>query len=530
MKTYIFRNYTVEPLFGDSDAVYSGYGDISTIPADVERYIWFYQVPINADNEQLAREVADYGSRLEMVLGQVDAHKPFIVFTLVDLFGLRLTGNDHQVATGVSDFNRKVEALSQQHANVKVVDLSEFTSRYDAFTLVNFKYFYMSQTLLNPRLAQDFQQWWHRVEQELAYQRKKCLVLDLDNTLWGGVVGEDGTAGLKLGGDYPGNVYLMWQQSLLQLARQGVILAACSKNNLADVEDVWDNHPSVVLKRDAFSIMRINWNDKVTNLREIADGLNIDLSSLVFVDDNPAERELVKQMLPMVAVPDFPEKPYQLMRFFKQLVDDYFRTYSITAEDRKKTEQYRANARRSNLRSRMDTMEDYLRSLDMHLRFMPADAVTVQRVAQMSQKTNQFNLTTHRYTDVQVQQLLDEGWLMYCADVSDRFGDSGITVAALMRPIDDDKADIDTFMLSCRILGRGIEEAVLRAMFNDLRRRGVRRVTASYIPTARNVQTAEFYDRAGMTLAGVDDDGSRHYQMALDTKLRISDYYDITGL
>ena len=418
MKTFVFRNQTVEAFFGYDDITYSGYGDISLVPGDVDRYIWFYQVPVNADGEQLAQEIASYRDQLDLVMASADASRPFIIFSLVNLFPMRLTGNEAAVATAIEDFNRHIASLAATRPGVKWVDFTEFTSRYDAISLVNWKYYFMSQTLLNPKLTHDFQAWWHRIEEELSLQRKKCLILDLDNTLWGGILGEDGVDGIKIGGDYPGNAYSYWQRSLLQLTGNGVILAICSKNNEGDVLEAWEKNPNLLLKREHFSALRINWQDKVTNITAIAEELNIGLDSIVFVDDSPGERELVKQLLPQVEVPDFPEKPYLLMPFFKSLVDKYFRIYAVTDEDRAKTAQYHANSLRNAEQGRFADLEGYLYSLDIRLDIAPADEHNLPRIVQMTQKTNQFNLTTRRYSETDVQQYLDAGWHIFCMTAS----------------------------------------------------------------------------------------------------------------
>ena len=530
MATFVFRNQTVEAFLGDTGMIYSGYNDISQIPDDVDRYIWFYQVPVNADTVQLAQEIDSYRDQLDLVLAHADAAKPFIIFSLENLFPLRLTGDDVAVTEAVMAFNSYAMKLSRERSSVKWVDFSEFTSRYDAGSLVNWKYYLMSQSLLNPKLARDFQAWWGRVEESLALKRKKCLVLDLDNTLWGGVLGEDGVNGIKLDGDYPGKAYHQWQLALAQLAASGVILAVCSKNNEADVQEVWDNNPSMVLTGKHFSALRINWQDKATNLRALAQELNIGLDSMVFVDDSPAERELIRQMLPMVEVPDFPEKPYQLMPFFKQLVDNYFGVYTVTAEDRAKAEQYQANALRRAEQARFVDFDDYLYSLDISIDVIPADDHNLPRIAQMTQKTNQFNLTTRRYVEADVSALMAAGWPVYCMAVRDRFGDSGITGAMFLRVEDDTTLEIDTLLVSCRVLGKGIEEAFFKTVLNLMRLDGYRSLKATYRPTAKNVQTADFYDRMGMTCARVDQDGVKHYEMALDSVLEIKNCYNIRVL
>ena len=530
MATFVFRNQTVEPFLGYDGMTYSGYDDISLVPRDAERYIWFYQVPINADSAQLAQEIDSYSGKLDLVLQAVGEDKPFIIFSLVNLFPLRLTGDETAVREAVAAFNSHASQLAVTRNNVKWVDFADFTMRYDSETLVNWKFYLMSQTMLNPKLAHDFQEWWRRVENEHASSRKKCLVLDLDNTLWGGVLGEDGVDGIKLGGDYPGKAFAYWQQALLQLAHHGVILAICSKNNEADVQEAWDKNTAMVLKREHFSALRINWQDKATNLSELADELNIGLDSMVFIDDNPAERELVRQLLPQVEVPDFPEKPYQLMPFFKELVEKYFRIYAVTDEDRAKTQQYHSNALRRAEQSRFADLEDYLYSLDIEIGVMPADEHNLPRIAQMTQKTNQFNLTTRRYNEDEVRQRLTQGWHVFCMAVRDRFGDSGITGTMFLEPVDGKTVNIDTLLLSCRILGRGIEDAFFKTVLNLLRLDGYRQVTASYLPTAKNAQTADFYDRMGMTCIATDEAGNKRYEMALDDVFEIKNCYDIRVL
>ncbi|MBR5673782.1 MAG: HAD-IIIC family phosphatase [Muribaculaceae bacterium] len=530
MTTFVFRNQTVEPFLDYDGMIYSGYDDISVTHADADRYIWFYQVPVNANSVQLAEEIDSYRGKLDLVLSGIDNQKPFIVFSLVNLFPLRVTGDQTALDEAIAAFNAHVAQLSRERRNVKWVDFSEFTLRYDADMLINWKYFLMSQTLLNPKLAHDFQAWWSRIEEELSMKRKKCLVLDLDNTLWGGVLGEDGIDGIRLGGDYPGKAYTYWQRSLLQLSRHGVILAVCSKNNEADVIEAWEKNAAMVLKREHFSAVRINWKDKVTNMRELAAELNIGLDSMVFLDDSPIERELVKQMLPEVEVPDFPDKPYGLMPFFKELLEKYFRIYLVTDEDRSKTEQYQANALRQAEQSRFTDLEGYLYSLDMSLDIIPADEHNLPRIAQMTQKTNQFNLTTRRYDEAAVRQRLDDGWRIYCMSVRDRFGDSGITGTIFLEPVDDLTMHIDTLLLSCRILGRGIEEAFIKTVFNLLRLDGFRKVKAVYLPTAKNSQTADFYDRMGMTCMSVDNDGAKHYEMPLTDVFELKNYYNIRVL
>ena len=526
MKYFVFRNQTVEPFLGDKDVAYSGYGDISFVPQDASKYIWFYQIPVNTNDEQLASEIGEYFNMLQLVVSQINENKDILVFTLVHLFRCRLVGDSGAVDEAVSQFNSDVRQLSKTHKNVHLIDFSEFAEQYPADQLVNWKFYMISQTLLNTKLAKNFSDWFTHVERELELKRKKCLVLDLDNTLWGGILGEDGADGIKIGGDYPGKAFYYWQQALLELSKTGVILTICSKNNEQDVEELWKRNPFIVLRKEHFSAWRINWNDKASNIQELAKELNIGLDSMVFLDDNPAERLLVSQTLPMVAVPEFPSKPYELMPFFKHLVTTYFRVYTITDEDRQKTAQYKANAQRAAARSQFVDMEAYLSSLDMRIDIISANEFNISRIAQMTQKTNQFNLTTHRYTESEIKQLLVEKWKIFCISVSDRFGDNGITGTVFFKPMSGKQFEIETLLLSCRILGKGIEQAFLSFCLNLLKKEGVQKIHASYLPTAKNSQVSDFYDRMGFTLTDIRNE-CKYYELPLHEAFPIKPYYKI---
>ncbi len=339
------------------------------------------------------------------------------------------------------------------------------------------------------------------------------------------MLGEDGVDGIQIGGDYPGKAFLYFQSALLQLAKTGVILTVCSKNNENDVLEAWEKNPFNVLKAAHFSACRINWNDKATNIRELAEELNIGLDSFVFLDDNPTERELIRQSLPMVSVPDFPEQPYMLPLFFKQLVHDYFKVYSVTQEDLQKTEQYKANALRRKEQQSFTDMESFLRSLDMQVSIQQLNEHNLSRIAQMTQKTNQFNLTTRRYTESDIRQQHQNGWQTWCVSVKDKFGDNGITGCVIV----DAHNHIDTFLLSCRILGKGIELAFAKSVFSLLKSQGVGEITATYVPSSKNMQVADFYERCGMQLVEASPQtGEKRYRLPLATAdLTAKDFYHI---
>lgn len=520
---YVFRNNTVERFFS-KDYAFSGYDDISVVPQDSDSYVWWYQVPIKFEQSVLAEEIRGYAQKLGFVLSQIDEKKLFVALTMDILYAVPFTDDDFQLQAAVAEYNNALYAAEASHKNVKVIDITEFTRKYNAADLFDWKFYFMSQMGMNPKLNKEFKAWWEKKMNSISLKRKKCLVLDLDNTLWGGVLGEEGIEGIKIGGDYPGKAFLYWQEALLELSKSGVILTVCSKNNEQDVLDAWEKNPFIVLKKEHFAAYRINWTDKATNIKELAQELNIGLDSFVFVDDNPTERELIKQMLPMVEVPEFPAQPYELMPFFKQLVEDYFKVYSVTDEDKKKTEQYKQNAARAQAQNAFADFDSFLESLDIQITIEAANEFNIQRIAQMTQKTNQFNLTTHRYTDADVRGFVDEGWKVWCISVADKFGDNGITGAIMVKP----DGEIDTFLLSCRILGKGIEIAFVKKILAMLAEGGMETLSTKYLPTAKNAQVKDFWEKAGFTCVAETEDGSKEYLLALkDADTEIKEFYHI---
>lgn len=519
---FVFRNNTVERFF-PKEYTFSGYDDISFIPTDTRGYVWFYQPPIGYNRDSLVKVIESYLQKFNYVLSKIDASKVVIVLTMEEVYTIPFTEDDYSVRSAIEQYNASLYKAEKLFSNLKVLNYSEFTRNYPVSDLFDWKFYFISQMGINPKLTKDFQTWWDRKLKSIALKRKKCIVLDLDNTLWGGVLGEVGISGIKIGGNYPGKAFAFFQNLLLQLSKAGVILAVCSKNNEADVLEAWEMNPFMVLKKEHFAAYRINWMDKVTNIRELAEELNIGLDSFVFIDDNPTERELIKQMLPMVSVPEFPVQPYELPIFFKRLVEDYFKVYSITDEDKKKTEQYRANTARTQSQKNFTDFESFLESLDIQITIEAANEFNIPRIAQMTQKTNQFNLTTKRYTDTELKKFLSDGWKIWCMSVADRFGDNGITGCVM---VNDDT--IDTLLLSCRILGKGIESVFIKVILSKLKKSGLSTIWAEFIPSAKNGQVADFYERCGFTCVSKESDGKKTFSLNLDeADLKIENYYHL---
>jgi FkbH-like protein len=341
----------------------------------------------------------------------------------------------------------------------------------------------------------------------------KCAVLDLDGTLWGGVIGEDGLDGIRLGGDAEGEAYTAFHQYLLGLRRRGIPLAVCSKNNEDDARSVFRRHPETVLKEDDFAVFLANWEPKPDNLKSIAAMLNIGVDSLVFLDDNPVERNLVRRALPEVEVPELPDDP---ARYAEALHATYlFESLSLTDEDRRRADTYRDNVLRTELAAGSTNLDEYLVSLRMKVDLRPFDETNLPRIVQLINKTNQFSLTTRRTTASEVMAWMqDPACYTQFMRLQDRFGDSGVT-GAMVAVREGETLRIVNWLMSCRVLGRRIENLMLASLMQHARRTGAAAVIGEYLPTAKNGQTAELFDRFGFERIEEREDGGRLYRAAV---------------
>ena len=330
----------------------------------------------------------------------------------------------------------------------------------------------------------------------------KCLVLDLDNTLWGGVIGEDGLQGIRLGGAAEGEAFVAFQQYVKSLAGRGIILAVCSKNDEADARAPFLQHPDMVLKLEDIAVFIANWNPKHENLRHIANQLNIGVDSLVLVDDNPAERMSVRALLPQVEVLEIGSDPVQYGNLISRSL--VFEALALTHEDRLRQTSYRAAAASAGLQQSAGSLDDYLAGLGMRLSLFPVDDMTLPRAAQLIGKTNQFNLTTSRMNENEVRAYMSAGGFALLARLADNYGDHGIT-GVMLAKVSGEALCIDEWLLSCRILGRRVEEAMFTAAWNHAHQLGIKEIRATYRRTAKNSQVADLCERLGMSLVEEND-------------------------
>lgn len=340
----------------------------------------------------------------------------------------------------------------------------------------------------------------------IAGKNKKCLVLDLDNTLWGGIVGEDGMENISIGETPQGRAYSHFQREILSLYRKGIILAVNSKNNTEDALKVFDEHPDMILKREHFSAMKINWEDKADNIRSIAEELNIGTESMVFIDDSPEEKELVRIKLPEVLVPDMPEDPAGFVAALKAL--PVFDSLTITEEDRDRGRLYTEESKRIQAKKSFSDIDDFYRALEIKVCIGRADKFTIPRISQLTMKTNQFNLTTKRYSAEEVTSLSSSKdhtvlWLRS----EDKYGSNGIVAVAIIKKDGPRMWHIDTFLMSCRVIGRTIEKAFLNHIISLAKDENVDEIRAEYIATAKNHPAMDFLKDNGFSK--ISEDGAR---------------------
>ncbi len=349
----------------------------------------------------------------------------------------------------------------------------------------------------------------------LAHRGKvvKCVVLDLDNTLWGGIIGDDGLNGIKISAHGDGEAFYLFQRFLLELSRRGIILAVCSKNDHANAIEPFVKHPEMVLKLDHITEFVANWEDKASNIRRIRQNLNIGFDSMVFLDDNPFERNLVRDLIPDMIVPELPEDPAAYVRAICDL--NLFETASFSAEDLKRAEMYRVEAKRREEQSLYGSAEEFLETLDMRIAVARWDEFHLPRIAQLIQRSNQFNLTTRRLTETQCASLMQDTlhWTPLCASLSDRLGDHGLICVLTCEKTGDELA-IRDWLMSCRVLKRTVEQYLMTEVFRIARESGLRRVTGEFIPTAKNAMVSDFFVQFGFREMFRDPDGRT--QWALD--------------
>lgn len=445
---------------------------------------------------------------------------PIIQQTILPLFPALLGSNEHRLPGSPQGMAARVNQRIRQFADDAGADILALDTRAIEDGIASWHdpvLWHRAKIEIAPPMAPLYGDLVARIVAAQRGRSYKCLVLDLDNTLWGGVIGDDGVEGIVLGqGSAAGEAFIAFQDYAQRLSERGIILAVCSKNDEKIALTPFASHPDMVLKRSSFAAFIANWSDKATNLRAIAAEINIGLDALVFADDNPFERNLVRRELPMVAVPELPEDA----AFYAKCIADggYFESVRMTDEDFSRAGQYQANAEREFARQATADLPAYLKSLDMEMRVTPFDSVGQARITQLINKTNQFNLTTRRYAERDVEAAMaDKDTVTFQIRLTDKYGDNGMIAVVIAKPSSrPGELMIDTWLMSCRVLGRQVEQATLNLLVEEASKRGYRAVIGEFRPTEKNGLVRDHYAKLGFEQDGTDDAGSSFWRLPVE--------------
>jgi FkbH-like protein len=406
---------------------------------------------------------------------------------------------DSQTEAGQSEAirrtNQELRQIATTHRGMYVLDYDALMARHGRERWHDQRLWLTARLPISADHITHMAQEWLRFIVPLARRSAKALVVDLDNTLWGGVIGEEGLNGIKLGAEYPGAAYQALQRTMLDLKRRGILLAICSKNNAEDAMEVLEKHPGMLLRAKDFAATRINWSDKVVNLQEIAAELNISIDALAFADDNRFECEQVWAALPEVTVIHLGENPMN----YASIVHDnpVFERLTLSAEDHQRGAMYAEQQLRAQAEQNFRTKEDFFRYLAQEADIETVSDATLARVSQLTQKTNQFNLTTRRYTEQEIAILASlPDWKVMSIRVRDRFGDHGLVGVAMIRT-QGEVCQVENFLLSCRVIGRTVETALLAHLAHQAAERGCNKLEGWFLPTKKNQPARDFYPKHG---------------------------------
>lgn len=419
----------------------------------------------------------------------------------------------------VRKLNLGLMELSESTSNLFICDLAAVQNKYGRDAIYNPAIYASTEMIFSVEYVPLIAKRIVDIIMTIKGKEKKCVILDLDNTLWGGVIGDDGLSGIELGhGLGIGKMFSEFQEWLLKLKKRGIILCVCSKNNEDTAKEPFISHPDMVLKLDDIAVFIANWETKVTNIRTIQKILNIGFDSMVFLDDNAFERGIVKENIPEITVPELPSDPALYLEYLYSL--NLFETASYSGTDLDRTKQYKEKAEREKFQGSFDCEDDFLKSLQMKSEVEEFSEFNTPRVAQLSQRSNQFNLRTVRYTEADIKNIAkSDEYIERAFTLSDRFGGNGLISVVIMKKNSTDLF-IDTWFMSCRVLNRGMENFVLNTLVKLAKDNGFKRLIGEYIPTSKNVLVKEHYPQLGFTKLegedGAENNGSQRYFLEVD--------------
>ncbi len=491
------------PLYNFNPDLVFLFIDIRALLGD--NYLLPYQLNDTERQEWVQDNLQDYYTLVDTLKGNTNAK--IVVHNLeVPLFsplGILEQKQEYGFIESIESFNKELREDFKKDSRVFVFDYDAFCSKIGKQNILDYKMYYLGDIKVNMQYIPQLCDEYIAYIKPVMSMNKKCIVLDLDNTLWGGIIGEDKIEGIRLGPTPEGRPFLEFQRYLLSLFNRGIILAINSNNNYDDAMEVLRKHPHMVLKEDHFAAIQINWENKISKMQAIAEELNIGLDSLVFLDDDKSNREMVKDALPDVKVVNIPEDPSLYLQTLIELND--FNSFYLTEEDKVKGKMYAEQRKRNEFKKTATDITEHLKGLGMEVTFEPVSKFNCPRIAQLTQRTNQFNMTTKRYMEEDIERFnRDENFLISAINVKDKFGDNGLVGAAIVCKKRDSWA-IDTFLLSCRVIGRRVEETLLAYIIKMARQEGANKLIGYFSPTKKNKPASEFYKNCGFELESKDE-------------------------
>lgn len=502
MKADIYEaeyNQIVSEIIDDNSGFYSFKPDYAVVYMSAEKlYDEFRKTPLEARADFAASTAERIGGMWEKINSTISCRIIQMNFLENDdrIFGDFGCKNPSSYIYQLRKLNFLIMEMAAGMKNVYISDLSGIQNRFGRSKVYSDKYYYSARLAISMEMLPYAVRSVADIIFSLKGKIKKCVVLDLDNTLWGGVIGDDGINNIQIGELGTGRAFSDFQAWLKELKNRGILLAVCSKNNEDTAKEPFEKHPEMVLRLDDFAIFVANWNDKASNIRSIQQTLNIGMDSMVFIDDNPFERNLVRELIPDITVPEMPEDPSLYLTFLKN--ENLFETASVSSEDSGRTAQYQAEAKRVQLQSSFGSIEEYLKNLEMIGEAKPFDSFHVPRISQLTQRSNQFNLRTVRYSEDEIAKIADsDKYLTLYFTLKDKFGDHGLISVVIMEKRDDNSLFVDTWLMSCRVLKRTVEEYIVNSMIGTAAENGFNKVIGEYIPTAKNAMVKDIYEKMG---------------------------------
>ena len=443
------------------------------------------------------------------------ASKKIIYFNYPEIedtvFGSYANKVDSSFTFQIRKLNYELMRLSQQFPNLFICDIAGLQNKLGRDQMFAANVYTSTEMILSidalPYVASRVMD----IVCAIKGQFKKCLILDLDNTVWGGVIGDDGMEGIQLGhGLGIGKAFTEFQMWVKKLKQRGIIICVASKNNEETAKEPFEKHPDMILKLEDIAVFQANWETKVDNIRTIQQILNIGFDSMVFLDDNPFERNIVRENIPAITVPELPEDPAEYLEYLYSL--NLFETASYSNLDKDRTKQYQVEAQRVSLSKTFTNEADFLKSLNMVSVVSGFTKFNIPRVAQLSQRSNQFNLRTVRYTDADIEALANEQSVIDLSfTLEDKFGDNGLIAVVIMKPIDKETLFVDTWFMSCRVLKRGMENFTLNTMVEKAKAAGYKRIIGEYLPTPKNKMVEDHY--TGLGFAKIEGVATSQYEL-----------------